>query len=140
MHQNISLWDNTKVIQGLLLQPLVYEAWHNLISTYGLGTSIFTWNNHRVQLLQNLLQTGPSEQHDPALLAKTAYDYADDPEAYGFALPSVLPEPNQNEQHDQWNNGSILMGFPGYSALENSDFDNSIIDRGLDYDIPYGLN
>ena len=140
MHQHVSLWDNTKVIQGLLLQPLVYEAWHNLMSTYGLRTSIFTWNNHRAQPLQNLLQTGPSKQHDPAFLAKTAYDYADDPEAYGFALPSVLPEPNQNEQHVQWNNGSTPMGFPGYSALENNDFDNSIIDRGLDYNLQYGLN
>ena len=102
-HHHISHWDRTKVIQGLLLQPQIDEAWSQLLMTYGLTSSTFSWNNKRADKLQVMLQKGPSSEFDAADLAKAAFDGADDPDTSALTWKPFTPEFYNSTFNTDWN-------------------------------------
>ena len=72
-------WDNSKVIQGLLEQPALKEAWKAKIATLGLEaeTRPFVWMNTDLKDLQRRLEMGPLAAWDnPEALVDAAFTAA----------------------------------------------------------------
>ena len=61
-------WDSSKVIQGLLEQPALKEAWRAKIAILGPGaeTWSFVWTNPDLKDLQRKLEEGPLADGDTA--------------------------------------------------------------------------
>ena len=73
-HHDVRDWDRSKVILGLLLQPVVKEAWENLIASKPLhDSSSLTWDNSTLDKLQLRLEMGPSTGQSAESLAAAAY-------------------------------------------------------------------
>ena len=76
--QSINDWDITKVIQGLLLQPGIQEAWQHLLNTLDpFRLSEIKWNKLGSKDLQRRLEKGLAGEETPQSLAKGAYDNAE---------------------------------------------------------------
>ena len=75
--QSIKDWDYSKVIQGLLRQPQIYEAWQHLLESLDpFRPSETKWNKLGSENLLYKLERGLTDQEDPQSLAKAAYDSA----------------------------------------------------------------
>ena len=75
--QNIKNWEYSKVIQGLLLQPKIHEAWQHLLESLDpFRPSETTWNKLGTEILLYKLERGLTDHEDPQNLAKAAYDSA----------------------------------------------------------------
>ena len=76
--QSISDWDFTNVIQGLLLQPGIQEAWQQLLGLLDpFSRSKINWIKGRSQDLQHKLEQGLTVEDPPQALAQAAYDNAE---------------------------------------------------------------
>ena len=116
-HQHISYWNRTNVIRGLLLQAHVAEAWNNLLTSYGLTDSAFTWNNKRADKLQEMLQKGPSPDCHATDLVKAVFDDADDPDTNVLSMKPCAPEFYDGTINAEW---EIPKTWTGPSALLES--------------------
>ena len=75
--QSLSEWSLTKVIEGLLLQPNINEAWLGLLnSLYPFSRQSLTWNNDMMPDLQQRLEMGVTVE-SAEQLAQATYDAAD---------------------------------------------------------------
>ena len=73
--QTFDEWDTTKVMEGLLSQPGMVDAWvTRLDHSYGLDFPEIIWKKHAVKELQHDLEIGPSDANHAAALAKAAYE------------------------------------------------------------------
>ena len=124
-HQHINQWDTTKVIQGLLLQAQVCEAWNKLSISYGLDGSTFSWNTKRSERLQSMLEEGPSTNHDATALEQAAYDNADDPEVNPLFTPMIADGFYDNALIDTGAAPSSWIDVFGSSAKYCSQADGS---------------
>ena len=69
--QKIDDWDATKVIQGLLQQPGVIEAWKEKMMTWQVENT--TWEKHAIIDLQHDLEVGPNDEKSAVDLAEAAF-------------------------------------------------------------------
>ena len=68
-------WDATTVVQGLLQQPGLDEAWKaKILSMPSLGLSDLAWTDGALKDLQPRLEEGPSDDVSARALADTAYE------------------------------------------------------------------
>ena len=75
--QSIKDWEYSKVIQGLLLQPKIHEAWQSLLESLDpFRLTEPNWNKLGSEKLLYKLERGVTDQEDPQSLAKAAYDSA----------------------------------------------------------------
>ena len=75
--QSIAEWDFTKVIQGLLLQPEIREAWQHLLDLLDpFRRSKISWIKLGSENLRSRLEQGLTVQQTPQALAQAAYDNA----------------------------------------------------------------
>lgn len=73
--QTLDMWDTTKVIQGLLSQPRMANAWETQLDlSMSRESPDLTWEKHVVKDLQHDLEVGPSDPKHAAALAKAAYE------------------------------------------------------------------
>ena len=73
-HQNLGQWDISKVIRGLLLQPLVTNAWRDKVESLSPWEhSDLIWDKADSKDLQDQLERGPSLDVAPRDLAEAAY-------------------------------------------------------------------
>ena len=105
--QSTNDWDFTKVIQGLLLQPGIQEAWQHLLDTLDpFRLSEFKWNKLGSEDLQNRLGKGLTGKETAQSLAKAAYDNAE----YDWTLAD-FGDSNfatiKNSVHDQYTNKNL---------------------------------
>lgn len=76
--QSINDWNFTMVIQGLLLQPEIQEAWQRLLESFDpFRPSETKWNKLGCEDLQYRLEMGVTGKETPQSLAKAAYDSAE---------------------------------------------------------------
>ena len=72
--QTIKNWDTTKVIQGLLQQPGMIEAWRlKMVSLPAWEVGTIVWERDAIIGLQHDLEVGPNENKSAAELAEAAY-------------------------------------------------------------------
>lgn len=87
-NEHIKAWSTTKIINGLLLQREVREAWKILLASVNLDHSGFSWHRNNVQDLQLKLELGPNVEQSAESLAQAAYDHADyDWSAFQSSIP-----------------------------------------------------
>ena len=73
--QGLAVWDDDKVIQGLLTQPGVDRAWQSMVSSLSLNQpSDITWQNSGIKDLQYKLELGPCHEQTAEGLAQAAYN------------------------------------------------------------------
>ena len=73
--QTLDMWDTSKVIEGLLSQPRMIDAWKTqLDSSMSWESPDLIWEKHVVKDLQRHLEIGPSDSKHAAALAKAAYE------------------------------------------------------------------
>ena len=73
--QTLEDWDTTNVIEGLLSQPRMIDAWKIQLSfSLGWEPPTLTWNKHAIKDLQHDLEVGPSDTKHAVALAKAAYE------------------------------------------------------------------
>ena len=71
---SIEEWDATNVIQGLLQQPRVIEAWEaKMKSLSDFMIADIMWEKDTIKDLQHILELGPSDETTAAHLADAAY-------------------------------------------------------------------
>lgn len=76
--RSINDWDFAKVIQGLLLQPEIQEAWQHLLKPLGpVRLSEINWIKFGNEKLQLRLERGLTGKETPEVLAQAAYDGAE---------------------------------------------------------------
>lgn len=84
--QSINEWDTTKLIQGLLLQTEIQEAWQSLLNSVDpFRLSRIRWNKPGSEDLQKRLERGLVGEETPQSLAKAAYDNAE----YDWGLADI---------------------------------------------------
>ena len=72
--QTIDEWDTTKVIQGLLLQRGVFEAWEkNMASLPEVEIGCRYWEKHATKALRRDLEVGPNPKKTALDLANAAF-------------------------------------------------------------------
>ena len=89
-------WDVSKVIRGLLSQPLVNEAWN--IESGGdteFSRPEMAWHASNTDRLQSQLEMGASNRHDGYSLAEAAYEASD--MGSGSCTQSDLMTPFQSQ-------------------------------------------
>lgn len=115
--QTLDEWDTTKVMEGLLLQPRMVDAWKTQLAfSLCLESSDLTWEKHVVKDLQHNLEVGPFSTKHAAALAKSAYE---------LRQPKFLSD-------DKPPDFALVHGVSGPPT---SDYD-SIAERALD---PYSM-
>ena len=76
--QRMNEWEFTNVIQGLLLQPEIREAWQHLLGSLDpFGLSETKWSRCGNENLQHRLETECTGKETPKSLAQAAYDSAE---------------------------------------------------------------
>ena len=84
--QSLNEWDTTKLIQGLLLQTKILEAWQSLLNSVDpFRLSQIRWNKLGSEDLQQRLGRGLVGEETPQSLAKAAYDNAE----YDWSLANM---------------------------------------------------
>lgn len=69
-HETIQHWDKSKIILGLLRQPLVEDAWRRILVSYSItDKQSFTWDLHATSDLQHRLEIS---EETPEVLAISA--------------------------------------------------------------------
>ena len=102
--QSIKDWEYSKVIQGLLLQPEIHEAWQHLLESLDpFRPSETKWNKLGSEKLLYKLERGLTDHEDAQSLAKAAYDSAkydwrpSDEDITTYATTTnTIPKANQN--------------------------------------------
>ena len=68
-------WDATTVVQGLLQQPGLNEAWEaKILSMPSIGLLDLAWTDAALKDLKRRLEEGPSDDISARALADTAYE------------------------------------------------------------------
>lgn len=79
-------------------------------------------------MVQNLLQRGPSSEHDATSLAKFTYDNGDDWEIYGLFVPHIEPGLSKtalNVERDMWSTWTSTMLLSAHPLDETCGSDMS---------------
>ena len=72
--RTIDEWDTTKVIQGLLQQPGVIEAWKELAASQLVGeVDCCCWKKYAIKALRRDLEVGPNPKKTARDLAEAAF-------------------------------------------------------------------
>ena len=76
--QSITDWNHSNIIQGLLLQPAINEAWMRLLESLDpFRPSETRWNKPGTEMLLHKLERRLTGNDTPQSLAKAAYDSAE---------------------------------------------------------------
>ena len=128
-------WSLTNVIKGLLLQPHVATTWDNLIRThYGSIPIQFVWhkNGNNLDDLRTMLERGPSQLHNAAVLAQAAMAAAeidtDAPEPYHSAF-NEAPNPYRMSTGFMASDASVRIPTPAIAeTMDHFDSHSSMLE------------
>lgn len=120
--QRLDAWRSTNVIQGLLLQPSLHEAWQQLLLGLDpLFRKDLVWKPGQSKDLQGSLEIGPTSNCPADTLAKAAYRTSQyswessdiDDVGFAFTIPSLDMDPNSEQAVDA---PELAIQHPSQSA------------------------
>lgn len=118
-YQKIEEWDGTKVIQGLLLQPRVYEAFQGeMASRYRMEPPGMMWQISSVQDLQLRLEMRPSDEQNAISQANAAFDGCEIHGYHGWNATSA--QAGVDHENMEIDSGIFREYDPSFSAPDVS--------------------